>query len=253
MALIGGLGVAGFVRRLVQGKWELIAGVLVLAPVAVVAVQSYGGEGPYRAYLFALPWLSLLATFACAGRSPSPAGDPRIRLAPLLGSTVAVATCLLFAAFGQELINRVPANDVRASLWYERHAPAGSMRIVLAPNAPERLTARYPEVDLSDPSSLMEDPQFTGHRLGERDVPHLIQLIALQRARPAYVVLSALQESYGRMQGLVPPGSLSGLVAALKRSPEFRVVYRVPTVWIFKYVPTRQGGVVRQQPRRRVA
>jgi GT2 family glycosyltransferase len=253
MALIGGLGVAGFVRRLVQGKWELIAGVLVLAPVAVVAVQSYGGEGPYRAYLFALPWLSLLATFACASRSPSSAGDPRIRLAPLLGSTVAVAMCLLFAAFGQELINRVPANDVRASLWYERHAPAGSMRIVLAPNAPERLTARYPEVDLSDPSSLMEDFRFTGHRLGERDVPHLIQLIEQQRARPAYVVLSALQESYGRMQGLVPPGSLNGLVAALKRSPEFRVVYRVPTVWIFKYVPTRQGGVVRRQPRRRVA
>jgi GT2 family glycosyltransferase len=252
MALMAALGVAGFVRRLVQGKWDLVAGCLVVAPVAVVAVQSYGGEGPYRAYLFALPWLSLLAAFACASRSPAPGGT-RIRLGPLLGASVAVATCLLFASFGQELVNRVPANDVRAAVWYEQHAPAGSMRIDLAPDGPDRLTARYPEVDLSDPGSLMENAQFTGHRLGARDVPHLIGLIKQQRARPAYVVLSAMQADYGRLQGLLPPGSLSSFVAALTRSPEFRVVYQVPTVWIFKYVPTRRAAVARRQPRRQVA
>ncbi|MGZ6620249.1 MAG: hypothetical protein ACXVHD_11435, partial [Solirubrobacteraceae bacterium] len=213
---------------------------------------SYGGEGGYRAYLFALPWLSLLAAYACGSRT-SPAGRTRMRLVPLLAAATAVGACLLFAFFGQELTNRVPSNDVRAALWYERHAPAGSMRIDLAPDSPERLTARYPTVDLSDPPALVTDPQFVGHRLGASDVSHLIGLIKAQRARAAYVVLSALQENYGRLQGLLPQGSLTGLVSAMQRSPRFRVVFHVPTVWIFKYSPTPRAGVQRPRPRSQVA
>jgi hypothetical protein len=214
----------------------------------VVAFQSYGGEGGYRAYLFALPWLSLLAAYACASRTHA-AGRMRMRLLRLLAAATAVGACLVFAFFGQEITNRVPSNDVRAALWYERHAPAGSMRIDLAPDSPDRLTARYPEVDLSDPPALVTDAQFVGHRLGVRDVSHLIGFIKAQRARSAYVVLSALQENYARLQGLLPPGSLTGFVSAMQRSPRFRVVFHVPTVWIFKYAPTRSAGVQRPRPR----
>ncbi len=251
MALMAGLGIAGFVRRLAQGRWDLVAASLVVAPVGVVAFQSYGGEGGYRAYLFALPWLSLLAAYACASRDAS-VGQVQIRLVPLLVAATAVGGCLLVAFFGQELVNRVPSNDVRAALWYEQHAPAGSMRIDLAPDAPDRLTARYPVVDLSDPSSLVTYPQFVGHRLGARDVPHLIGLIKQQRARPAYVVLSAFQENYARLQGLLPSGSLTGFVSALERSPRFRTVFHAPTVWIFKYSPL-QAGAHQPRPRRQVA
>ena len=248
MALMVGLGVAGFVRRLAEGRWDLVAACLIVAPVGVVAFQSYGGEGGYRAYLFALPWLSLLAAYACASRTHA-AGRTRMRLLPLLAAATAVGACLVFAFFGQEITNRVPSNDVRAALWYERHAPAGSMRIDLAPDSPDRLTARYPEVDLSDPPALVTDPQFVGHRLGVRDVSHLIGFIKAQRARSAYVVLSALQENYARLQGLLPPGSLTGFVSAMQRSPRFRVVFHAPTVWIFKYAPTRSAGVQRPRPR----
>ncbi|MGZ4284359.1 MAG: glycosyltransferase [Solirubrobacteraceae bacterium] len=252
MALMTGLGIAGFVRRLAQGRWDLVAACLVVAPVCVVAFQSYGGEGGYRAYLFALPWLSLLAAHACASRATR-AGQMRLRIVPLFAAATAVGGCLLFAFFGQELTNRVPSNDVRAALWYEQHAPAGSMRIDLAPDAPGRLTARYPVVDLSDPSSLVTNAQFVGHRLGPRDVTRLIGLIKRQRARPAYVVLSALQESYARLEGLLPPGSLTGFVSALERSPRFRVVFHVPTVWIFEYSSTRKAGIRRAHPRSQVA
>ena len=250
MALIAALGIAGFVRRLAQGRWELVAASLVVAPVGVIAFQSYGGEGGYRAYLFALPWLALLAAYACPSRD-APAGHARMRVGPLLVAATAVGACLMVAFFGQELINRVPSNDVRAALWYEHHAPAGSMRIDLAPDAPDRLTARYPVVDLSDPSSLVTYTQFAGHRLGARDVDHLIGLIKQQRARPAFVVLSAFQENYARLQGLLPPGSLAGFVVALERSPRFRTVFHLPTVWIFKYSPA--AGAERRRPRSQVA
>jgi hypothetical protein len=251
MALMAALAIAGFVRRLAEGRWDLVAACLVVAPVGVVVFQSYGGEGGYRAYLFALPWLSLLAAYACSSREAL-AGHARLRVVPLLAAATAVGVCLLVAFFGQELVNRVPSNDVRAALWYEQHAPAGAMRIDLAPDAPDRLTARYPVVDLSDPSSLVTYTQFTGHRLGARDVRHLIGLIKQQRARPAYVVVSAFQENYARLQGLLPPGSLARFVSALKSSPRFRTVFHVPTVWIFKYSPLPAGDQ-RRRPRSEVA
>jgi GT2 family glycosyltransferase len=241
MALIVALAGVGFARRVTQGKWDLIPACLIAAPVSVVVFQSYGGEGGYRAYLFALPWLSFLAAFACTSWRVSGAGA-RIRLSRLLIAAPAVAASLLFAFFGQELANHVPTNDVRAAFWYEQHASSGSMRVDLAPNAPDRLTARYPLVDLSDPSSLVVTPGFTGHRLGTGDVPRLIKLIDKQRARPAYVVLSGLQENYARLQGLLPAGSLTSFVGALEQSPAFRLVYHVPSVWIFQY------GAPRSQP-----
>jgi GT2 family glycosyltransferase len=246
MMLMAVLAVIGFVRRLGQGKWDLVPACLVVAPASVVAVQSYGGEGGYRAYLFALPWLSFLAAFACTARRSS-GGGVRMRRTGLLVAATAVCACLLFAFFGQELANRVPSNDVQAALWYEQHAPAGSMRIDLAPNAPDRLTARYPAVDLSDPPALVSQVKFAGHQLGAGDVSRLIRLIGQQRARPAYVVLSRLQEHYARLEGLLPAGSLASFVGALAQSPAFRLVYHVPTVWIFQYGAARPSQPSRPQ------
>jgi hypothetical protein len=226
--------VAGMLRRLASGKLDLAPACLIAAPAGTVLLQSYGGEGPYRAYLFALPWLAFLGAFACT-RSLSRSGQVRLRRARLSIVAAVVAVCLLFAYFGQELAYRVTSDDVSAAVWYERHAPVGSMRINLAPNAPDRVTARYPLVDLSDPSSLVETAGFTEHRLGRRDVRRLISVIDQQRARPAYVVLSRTQENYARLNGLLAPGSLVGFVRALHRSRAFRLVYRRRTAWIFEY------------------
>jgi hypothetical protein len=234
MALIAVLSVVGWLRRLAHGKLDLIAACFIMAPVATVAAQSYGGEGPFRAYLFALPWLSFLAAVGCAKQlSPRPL---RMSLPRLLVVTPAICACLLFAYFGEELANRETPDDVRASTWYELHAPAGSVRINLAPNATDRLTARYPLTALGDPSALLQRPQFTGHRLGAADVPRLLSLVKQQGPHPVYVVLTVSQADYGRLNGLIPAGSLLGLRQAIERSGRFRLVYRNPTAWIFRYM-----------------
>jgi hypothetical protein len=243
MALMLGLALLGALRRRREGRRNLVLGCLIAAPVAVVVFQSYGGEGPYRAYLFALPWLAFLAATACVSRQHH-AGPVRMRPGRLLLATATVGACLLVAYFGQELVNHIPSADVQAATWYELHAPAGSLRIDLAPNAPDRLTARYPLVSLADPPTLLTLREFTGHRLGARDLPHLEAYIrrhepyANRRGdHPVYVVLTQGQENYGRLNGLIPAGSVAGLTAALKRSPDFRLVFSRPTAWIFHYVP----------------
>jgi hypothetical protein len=179
-----------------------------------------------------------LAAHACTWK-PSPAWRARISFRRLIVATSALGVCLLFAYFGQELTNRIPTDDVRAATWYEQHAAPGSIRVNLAPTAPDRLTSRYPLVSLGDPSSLLEQPGFAGHRLGAPDVPRLTRLIERQGTHPAYVVLTLGQENYGRLNGLLPKGSVTSLAQALGGSAAFQLVYRRPTAWIFKYVPNQ--------------
>ncbi len=236
MAIMAGLALLGMARRLRAGKRDLVPVCLIGAPLLGVGAQSYGGEGPYRAYLFALPWVALFAALACA-RWPVTGRHVRISLRRVLVVAPAAGVCLLFACFGQELANRIPPDDVRAETWYEQHAPAGSLRVDLAPNAPVRLTARYPLVSLRDPPALLDEPGFTGHRLGAADIPRLERLIQQQPAVRAYVVLSRGQEDYGLLNGLLPKGSVTSLVGALERSGAFRLVYRRPTAWVFEYLP----------------
>jgi hypothetical protein len=230
------LAVIGLARRLREGERDLAAACLIVAPALGAGLQSYGGEGGYRAFLFALPWLAFFAAAACA-RAPSPGRVVRIGLGRLLVATSAVGVCLLFAYFGQELANRISSDDVRAATWYERHAPPGSVRLNLAPISPDRLTPRYPVVSLGDPSALLEQPGFTGHRLGAADLPRLERLVHGQKARRTFVVLSRGQEDYARLNGLLPKGSVTSLARALGGDASFRLVYRRPTAWIFEYAP----------------
>jgi hypothetical protein len=242
MALMLGLALFGALRRRHEGKRNVVLGCLIAAPAAVIAFQSYGGEGVYRAFLFALPWLAFLAAAACTGTRLR-TRPLRMRFRPLILGSAAVGACLLVAYFGQEVVNHVPSDDVDAAAWYELHAPPGSLRINLAPSAPDRLTARYPLVSLADPPSLLTLRQFTGHRLGAHDLPHLEAFIRTVEPyangrgdHPVYVVLTRRQENYGRLNGLIPAGSVSSLTAALERTRDFRLVYSRPTAWVFRYV-----------------
>jgi hypothetical protein len=164
----------------------------------------------------------------------------RISSARLIIASCTVGVGLLFAYFGQELANRITSDDVHVAMWYERHAPPGSVRLNLAPSAPDRLTARYPSVTLGDPDALVEHPEFTGHRLGTADVPRVRSLIRGLGPHRTFVALSRGQEGYARLNGLLPSRSVAGLSRALRASPDFHLVYRRPTAWIFEYAPQRR-------------
>lgn len=231
------LALAGFVRRLRAGHRDIVPACLIAAPLLAITLQSYDGEGQFRVYLFALPWLAFLAALACV-RSRAPRPGTRLHGAGVLAVTALLAVFLLPAYFGQELANRIPSDDVAAADWYEQHAPAGAIQIDLAPNAPSRLTARYPLVSLADPPSLLELHGWAGHLLGAGDVARLERVIAEQGHHQAYVVLSQAQENYGRLRGLLPRGAVTSFVHALARSPAFRLVYARPSAWVFEYLPS---------------
>jgi GT2 family glycosyltransferase len=234
--LIAVLALYGAARRFRAGERDIVPVCLIVAPLLGIGLQSYGGEGGNRAYLFALPWLAFFAAAACA-RPPVRSGVVRMRFASVAVATGAVGACLLFAYFGQELANHIGRDDVRADTWYEQHAPPGSIRVVLAPNAPERLTARYPLTSLNTRPPLVQRPAFRGHLLGVGDVARLKAVVEPLTPTPTFVMLSQGQEDYGRLNGLLPKGSVGRLARELDATAAFRLVYRRPSAWIFEFVP----------------
>jgi GT2 family glycosyltransferase len=235
---IGLLAVAGGLPMRRHGQRFRIPACLVVAPLLVAGVQRYGGEGMFRAYLFALPWLAFFAASGCMSRSTR---QERLRMDRLrVGfATGVLSVFLLFAYFGQELANHIAPNEVRAAEWYERTAPEGAARLQLAPSVPARLTARYPKVTLADPIPLLDHPEFRGRQLGSRDLARIERIMKTVGGGRTYLVLTRHQNDFARLNGLLPNGSMGRLERALAASADFRSVYRRPGVWIFRLSEAR--------------
>jgi hypothetical protein len=243
LVLLAGLAAAGLVRRLRARRWDLAAVCLVAAPLLIVGLNSYGGEGRYRFYLFALPWLSFLAAVACA-----PGASTRVRSVfrawRLALATAALGVCLLFAYFGLELSNHATPDDVDAVQWFERHAPRDSLLVGLASTFPRRLSARYARVyDPAFPGApgLTEHVAYRGRRLGRGDVRRLHATLRAFGARHTFLIVTPIQENFVRLYGLLPAESPETLKRALRDSRSFRVAYDRGPAAIFEYRPHAKG------------
>ncbi|MEA2131232.1 MAG: hypothetical protein QOJ85_4123 [Solirubrobacteraceae bacterium] len=223
---------AGVVRRLRAAHWDLAPAALAVAPFLVLGVQSYDGEGPLRAFLFALPWLAFFAAAACS--PPARARSTLRRGAPILAASLLIGTGSLFGYFGQEMMNYMRHDDVAASRWYLDHAPPRASLTMAAPNFPERLNARY-ATHLETRPDLVSAPSFRPHLLGAADVPALEAILRDDGSPQRYVALTSSQERYARFYGLAPPGSFPRLAAALRASPDFKLVYQQGSASIFLY------------------
>jgi GT2 family glycosyltransferase len=245
-ALVVALAGFGLVRRLRAGRWDLAALALVVGPLAVAGVQSYGGEGRVRLFLFVLPWLCFFAAAACA-----PAASTRLRGTlrgwRLAAASAAIAVCLVFAYFGSEYINRISRDDVQAATWFEDHAPPRSSLASLIGPFPSRLTAHYPVV-YANAVTLIKDSAYEGGRRPRVDLARVKRDLHALR-RPRFVVTSQSQHRYARLYGLLPHGSLRSLEERLRQSRAFRLVYRRGRTSIYEDIRPRRTSLASGQQR----
>jgi hypothetical protein len=238
MAAVGLLAVLGFVRAWRSGRRLLVPLALAGMPFPFVAAQSYGGEGPLRAYLFALPFLALLAAeLVVPGERARRSGRPRrTRSLLLLAATGVITLGSLFGYFGQETLNRITADDVAASRWFLDNAAPGAGVILFASNFPERVDAHYAD-HLDAPQILVRVPGVAGgSRFAERGMAALAQMVRSDPAREQYVIVTPSQLEYLRYNGMAPAGGAQVLTRMLERSPDFRVVFRSGQSEIFRSV-----------------
>lgn len=223
IVLIVLVAAAGVLRGLRRGRWDPAPIVLAGGPFVVIALQSYGGEGPLRAYLFALPWLAYLAASAVA---PRPDAALARRAWRLLVVTIAVGGCSLTGLFGQESTNYYTADDVAAARWNYDHAQPGGHLYYLMPNFPGPVDANFAR-NLTPPQSLVQIKGF----------PHTLPAIErLMGSGPAYLTLSPAQQRYALLDGLISQPAYLELLRQLAQSPDFTLAYRHGSAFVFALV-----------------
>jgi hypothetical protein len=242
------LALLGLTRRLRAGRLDTAVAALAVGPMLVTLFQSYGGEGPLRVYLFALPWLAFFAAAACR-----PAARARTLLGRswrLVAVTALVGTATLFGYFGQEPTNYMTRDDVAVSRWYLDHAPAGSSMTLLAPDFPERLNARYSR-QLEEPRSVLGTPDMRrGVLVPQRLLvcggqcallvgDGLRRFLLADRAPAHYLVVSPVQLRYARYYGLADRAAFGRFTGALLASPDYRLDYRHGDGYVFRLVRAR--------------
>jgi hypothetical protein len=229
------LAVLGVVRRLRAGRPTLLLALLAGTPALLVLLQSYGGEAVLRVYLFSLPWTALLA--ACAldagGGRWRPLASARVGL-----TLTGVVVLFMSAFYGSEELYQVQPGALQASQYFYGHAPPGSVLILGAPQFPLLATANYNRFISADPTpSLITDTALLHHDLGPRSVPAVSALAASDAdGHAVFLALTANQQSYDQVLGLLPKGSLARLGAALARAPQWRIVYRNSVASIYRYL-----------------
>lgn len=227
-AAVGVLTLLGGIRRLRQGYWDLSFMLLVMAPLPLIAGNSYGGEMLFRIYFFALPFM---AFFAAALLYPSPISGTSgwtVILTVLLSVTLLAGFC--FAYYGKERMFYFSQKEVKAAQYLYDTAPNGSLIVDGTVNYPWGFKnyEDYTYLSLTEMSpielaSLMKDPA---------DI--LTNWMNDSSYSAAYLIITRSQKANVEMLGLLPPGLLDRIEQTLAHSPKFKLVYSNGDAKIFK-------------------
>jgi hypothetical protein len=228
---------AALFAALVNRRWlgrVVLPLTLMFAPFALMLVTSYGGEIVYRVYLFALPTCALLAAVLWLGLARRP------RRATLVSTAVLAALCLasLQAVHGQFALDRVPTSAVAAAEDFYARAEPGSAVLLAAPDFPARLTADYGVFNVGEgrEPALVDEPDFQDVRFGPESVPAVTAWARSFAGAQHYLVVSEPMIRQVHYFGTLPDGSLEGLVAALRTSPEWTVFADDGETTVFRLV-----------------
>jgi hypothetical protein len=217
-------------RRLGYGDWSLL--LLGFAPFPVLGVQSYGGEALLRAYLFALPFVALLAAMAFM-----PSTEPRKVAVPALCFCLVAALfapAWLVARYGNERFDRVSSADIAAVRYLYAHvqpAAPGHGKTTLISLFPQ-LPWRYQDINSFDYESV----QNTVDPPTERG---LVSLAVDQGLgdHPVYLIITRSQEAAGEALDSLPGGWAYALGQNLVNNELAKVLYTNQDASVLEMIP----------------
>ncbi|WP_128379380.1 glycosyltransferase [Streptomyces cavernae] len=208
---------------------------LLIAPLAVLVANNYGGEMIFRVYLFALPAAAFLISALLFER------DTRRLRAPLV--VYPLLLCMLgglaFGYYGKESVNSFTREEVAAARYVTDHAPRGARILTLTTDVAgiDMSYDRHSRVSLAyqhirDRKHLVGDPLATVEAF----------VAEATAKRPAYIVLTRAQHALTYLTGVLPADTQSRVEKVLSESPEFTVVYHNRDAVVFRYAPPEAGG-----------
>jgi hypothetical protein len=209
-ASVLGLAGLGCMRRWRAGSRQLTCALLAAVPFGLLVGQSYGGEVVMRSFLFALPFLAVLAAMALFPRA-----DVRVTVRTAL-TVIAVALVMtggfLVARYGNERFEMVSPGELSAMRWVYANAPTGSKLAAPSRNLPWR----YEQLDGYQYSPLAD---------GILDRPRAVLKFIDAQPGDSYFIPSRSQQLFGRELYGLPPHWLDQLEHALVSTGRLRLVY----------------------------
>jgi hypothetical protein len=226
------LALVGLVRRVRAGavRSALVVAWLMVAPVVVLAGQSYGGEGRLRVYLFSLPWCAMAAAWAFWPRKK----PPRVRVTLALAAAVLVLTALFTMSYFQpEDDYGVPAADVTGAQWVDQNVRRGDVVLTTSPTFPLVVGPHYDNLSLD--GSLGDYKRFFPQPLSVKDVLSIAaNLTEPGETYRVFLVFSDNQYRYDSRHGVYSRGELAALETEVGTSASNRRVYDSGAVRIYQ-------------------
>ncbi|WP_432845315.1 hypothetical protein ACQPXB_30505 [Amycolatopsis sp. CA-161197] len=222
--VVGALALGGWWVRHRRGLHSLPLVLLAAAPLAMVALQSYGGEVFVRCYLFALPFAALLAAAgldAVLGARAAPgAMAATTRVERRLPHVRPVVVGLTLTLLGLATITARGGGD--AYLSYSRSdvaAVADAYRLAKPGQTISGLSA--------DATPLGFDKIGVVSQTSIEDTcPRYFRVATcVQDAAPDYFVVTPSQDNYGQINYGLQAGWTDRLVADLVRAGTYHVVF----------------------------
>jgi capsular exopolysaccharide synthesis family protein len=235
---IAGLALLRHRRELRPWVWACCSAV----GLVLVAINPYGQEGIFRATLFGMPWLALLAGhwFVLPHR--------RLRRLALLAVTAALTGAFLVHAFGLDAFNVIRPSDVTAFRYVQDHSAQTTLRhYVLAlgdgdlPTFLPPRTERYQSIRPENlEASVRQEPVLDPDQQVRRLTVRLLRF-SQQRETHAqlYTVWSPVSSDYDWAYGLQSPEQFAALRDAFRRSPYWKVVFHRDGTYLFRFQPAR--------------
>jgi O-antigen/teichoic acid export membrane protein len=219
---------------------------LALAPLALLPMQTYGGEMLLRVELFALPFTAFFAAGALVGDDEE--NPLRARGAALTGAVLLVfAGLFLFARYGNERINYFTRAETAGVRHLYKVSEPGSMLVAGTGNLPWKYTQygkhRYRLV-IDMPHWWPKAPVANDWRPLLHDVRDAMN----STRKPSYLIIERSEEDEVDQLGYGRPGSLARFADAVAASPLFRVVYRNPDAAIFTLAPAGAERALQSLP-----
>ncbi len=213
-------------RRWSPSKRRGVA-LLAAAPLLLLVVSPYGGEGLFRSYLFALPFLAFLAAQAWfpAGRF----GKTTMTAVTLAVVGVVAAGGFLVSAYGADQRMVFSDQEVAAASFVYDDAAPGSLLIQGSRDYPtqfhnyENLT--YVTLDASyehTVDKVMDDPAGT-----------LAGWMADPEYTDAYLLVTKSQMASTSRLGTLPEPGLQGVVDSVRASADFDVAFENDDAVVF--------------------
>jgi GT2 family glycosyltransferase len=247
MVLLTGAALVSLVRhRRERRAWAytMSAGVGLM----FVAINPYGNEGIFRASLFGIPWLALVAAHAV--RRP----DPILGQVAWLAVSFALFANFLVAAFGMDATAVMRRGDLGALRVFERTAPRNAYLLKIGfgdlPSGPPHVAPGNHEVgleDVNDPAALRPGrPQPSDLAALARRSERYVTVELGRRIERLYATWSPVSPLHAREYGVQLPNQAAKWRDLLLASSSWQLVYRESGSYLFRMTaPASRAGPFR--------